>query len=261
VPSASTVPASTPPVTPPTIPTYAPLHKVHDPLQVTGTLAGHCTFRGTVTPDELPDPACTPGAYDPAITAAVLCAPGYRTSTYRAPESQTSRFKYNVAYPAYGVPSTTATELDHLISLELGGANDASNLWPEAPLTPNPKDLVENALHDWVCAVTGTAAQARLAAAQIAIAGDWLTAEHVLGIRITHAQATHAPPAIHTASATHAPPAAHTASAACAPLTSSGHCYEPGEFCRSADHGMRGVAGDGKAIVCESSSGWRWVSV
>jgi len=44
----------------------------------------------------------------------------------------------------------------------------------------------------------------------------------------------------------------------CYPKTSSGHCYEPGEFCPHADVGMRGVAGDGEAIICEDNNGLRW---
>ena len=44
----------------------------------------------------------------------------------------------------------------------------------------------------------------------------------------------------------------------CYPLTSSGNCYEPGEYCPNADHGMTGVAGDGKTIICEDNNGWRW---
>jgi phosphatidylserine/phosphatidylglycerophosphate/cardiolipin synthase-like enzyme len=46
--------------------------------------------------------------------------------------------------------------------------------------------------------------------------------------------------------------------AACHPLSSSGNCYEPGEDCSDADHGLSGVAGDGEAIVCEDDHGWRW---
>jgi hypothetical protein len=46
--------------------------------------------------------------------------------------------------------------------------------------------------------------------------------------------------------------------AACYPLTNGGNCYEPGEFCRAADHGSSGVAGDGAAITCENNNGWRW---
>lgn len=48
------------------------------------------------------------------------------------------------------------------------------------------------------------------------------------------------------------------ASAGCHPLSNEGTCYEPGEFCRNTDHGVSGVAGDGKAITCEDNDGWRW---
>ena len=44
----------------------------------------------------------------------------------------------------------------------------------------------------------------------------------------------------------------------CHPLTNSGNCYEPGEYCRDADHGASGVAGDGEAITCQDNNGWRW---
>jgi hypothetical protein len=45
---------------------------------------------------------------------------------------------------------------------------------------------------------------------------------------------------------------------ACYPMTDSGNCYEPGEYCRNDDHGTSGVAGDGEAITCEDNNGWRW---
>lgn len=59
------------------------------------------------------------------------------------------------------------------------------------------------------------------------------------------------------------PPAPTTSPSAaapsgCYPKTSSGHCYEPGEFCPQADAGMSGVAGDGEAIICENNNGLRW---
>jgi hypothetical protein len=50
-------------------------------------------------------------------------------------------------------------------------------------------------------------------------------------------------------------PAPH---AGCYPLSNEGTCYEPGEYCRKADHGASGIAGDGKAITCEYNDGWRW---
>jgi hypothetical protein len=54
-----------------------------------------------------------------------------------------------------------------------------------------------------------------------------------------------------------APPAAATP-AGCYPLSNGGTCYEPGEYCRNADHGVSGMAGDGEAITCEYNNGWRW---
>ena len=54
-----------------------------------------------------------------------------------------------------------------------------------------------------------------------------------------------------------APPAA-TTPASCSPLSNRGTCYEPGEYCRNADHGASGMAGDGEAITCEYNNGWRW---
>jgi hypothetical protein len=51
------------------------------------------------------------------------------------------------------------------------------------------------------------------------------------------------------------------APATCHPLTNSGHCYEPGEFCRNSDHGVTGVAGNGETILCEDNNGWRWEPV
>src|SRR5439155_1333168 len=81
----------------------------------------------------LPDPRCTPGAVDPNVTQAnlraTICHPGY-TKTVRPSASVTSRFKYEVAYPAYREPHSRKTELDDLVSLQPGGANDAANLSP-----------------------------------------------------------------------------------------------------------------------------------
>jgi hypothetical protein len=48
------------------------------------------------------------------------------------------------------------------------------------------------------------------------------------------------------------------APADCHPLSNSGKCYSAGQFCRNSDHGVRGVAGNGDAIVCRDNNGWRW---
>jgi hypothetical protein len=155
------------------------LAKIHDPKQVTYSITlTTCHFRDG---GQLPDPKCTPGAIDPAVTQAniqsTICKSGY-TATVRPSAAQTDKAKYQVAYVAYGVPHSAGSELDHLVSLEIGGANDIANLWPEVGKVPNPKDPVENALHKAVCNGTVT-----LAAAQEAIASDWQTAEAKLGIK------------------------------------------------------------------------------
>ena len=129
---------------------------------------------------QLPDPRCTPGSVDPAVTQAnmdsTICRSGY-TEGVRPPESQTTHAKYDVAYPAYHIPHRDSGELDHLVSLELGGSNDITNLWPQVGPLPNPKDKIENALHRAVCD-----GRVRLAAAQRAIAINWRTAEARLGL-------------------------------------------------------------------------------
>ena len=98
----------------------------------------------------LPDPQATPGA-TLSVTMHHLCTPGY-TKTVR---NVTPQEKQHV-YALYGakVQPKVCCEVDHLISLELGGSNDLTNLWPQ-PYAPTPgaheKDKLENALHKAVC--------------------------------------------------------------------------------------------------------------
>ena len=143
---------------------------------------GRVTYTVTLHPGQcharddgrLPDPACTPGSTDPRITqasiATTICRAGW-TATVRPPASATDRAKRDVAYPAYGIPAATPSELDHLVPLELGGSNDITNLWIEVGRVPNVKDAVENRLRAEVCA-----GRVSLAAAQLAIAANWETA-------------------------------------------------------------------------------------
>ena len=147
--------------------TQPALHAVHDPSHVTGTMQGSCHTRDG---GRLPDPRCTPGSYDPRMTKARICAPGYSTASYRPPSSQTDRAKWNVVEPAYGQHNVQG-ELDHLVPLELGGSNDMCNFWVEAGKIPNPKDAVENRLHREVCS-----GKISLHTAQVDIAGNWITA-------------------------------------------------------------------------------------
>ena len=67
-----------------------------------------------------------------------------------------------------------------------------------------------------------------------------------------------AAPASPSACSSHYGACASPAPSGCHPTTSSGNCYEPGEFCPHADAGMSGIAGDGEAIICEDNNGLRW---
>jgi hypothetical protein len=117
----------------------------------------------------LEDRACTPGDIIPTANKDQICQPGYSSSVRNVPTSVKDK-----AYAEYGITqhSTGEYEVDHLVSLELGGSNDISNLWPEAA-SPQPgfheKDKVENYLHDQVC--NGSVP---LDQAQREIAANWL---------------------------------------------------------------------------------------
>ena len=125
----------------------------------------------------LPDPNCTPGAIDPSVTqqniGSTICVSGY-TTTIRPPVSVTNPIKHE-RMQAYGFASDSPAnyELDHLISLELGGAPaDVKNLWPESySTTPNAhsKDRFENYLHREVCS-----GAMDLQTAQQQISSNWL---------------------------------------------------------------------------------------
>ncbi len=125
----------------------------------------------------MPDPHCTPGAVNPAVSQATIdrtiCVSGW-TKTVRPPESVTEREK-RLSMTAYGDSGPPGDyEYDHLISLELGGAvNDARNLWPEPGASPNLKDAVEDMLHRMVCD-----GQMPLARAQHIIATGWAAWAH-----------------------------------------------------------------------------------
>jgi hypothetical protein len=129
----------------------------------------------------LPDPACTPGAVNPAVTPAdsreTICARGW-TATVRPPEAYTEALKHEQMDRYGATGSMSGYEEDHLIPLELGGSPaDPKNLWPEPGASPNPKDDVEYAANRAVCSGEMTLAQA-----QREIAADWVSLGRALGV-------------------------------------------------------------------------------
>lgn len=84
----------------------------------------------------LPDPTCTPGAINPTVTTEVLQDPNFRTVCVRgqatSEEQKHETYSwYGIASPTNNAGSTQTCELDHLISLELGGADTLDNIWPQ----------------------------------------------------------------------------------------------------------------------------------
>ena len=116
----------------------------------------------------LQDSACTPGAVLTTDTK-VICVSGY-TKTVRNVTTSTKK----KVFKEYEIPWSLHSnyEVDHLISLEVGGSNDISNLWPESYSIKNGsliKDAFENHLHKEVCN-----GKVSLSDAQQEISGNWL---------------------------------------------------------------------------------------
>jgi hypothetical protein len=110
------------------------------------------TMNCTLGPN--PDRQCSPGAFYRKLTKPVICGKSFRTGTVRfVPQSE--KFAVERAYrlPARAYGSTL--EIDHIVSLELGGSNDIAILYPERALAHpgyHVKDVLENKLHALVCA-------------------------------------------------------------------------------------------------------------
>jgi len=125
-----------------------------------------------------PDPTLTPGMVNPAATKEIVCVPNYTAGK----DAQGNKVRNvpdslkKAAFKEYNIdPSADKFEIDHLISLELGGMNDIKNLWPQSytttPYNAHLKDALENKLHKMICA-----GQIDMATAQKEIATDWVAA-------------------------------------------------------------------------------------
>ncbi len=81
----------------------------------------------------------------------------------------------DAVYARYGVAHVPYQhEIDHLVSLELGGSNAVTNLWTEpyaGRWGARTKDVLENEFHDLVCSGT-----LRLAYVQQVEARNWVAA-------------------------------------------------------------------------------------
>ena len=129
----------------------------------------------------IPDPTCTPGAYNPTLTLTVLKRAGFGTKCVRdkasKPAAKATTYNwYGITHPDNNTGANQVCELDHLVSLEIGGADTLDNIWPQCgpdAVTLNQryfkqKDLVENFL-----AAQIRAGKMKLRDVQTGIASDW----------------------------------------------------------------------------------------
>jgi hypothetical protein len=157
--------------------TTAPPTTPASTVSVTSTFVGQTVLLANRTKTSachigrLPDRRCSPGAYYSKLTTSVICSSSFRTGPIRNvpdAEKHAVEVEYGLAPRAYG----STLEIDHIVSLELGGSNDIANLYPEKA-KPRPgfheKDRLENLLHERVCS-----GRISLAAARRQIASDWV---------------------------------------------------------------------------------------
>jgi hypothetical protein len=128
----------------------------------------------------MPNLDITPGRVNFSLSVQEICATKWGADRRVVTESMRREVfrAYHVPYAEHG-----KYEVDHLISRELGGADDVKNLWPQpwaGPYGAHEKDRLENALHRLVCANKLGIVEARRA-----VVTDWVAAykKYVEGAR------------------------------------------------------------------------------
>jgi len=130
---------------------------------------------------DLPNSKLTPGEVV-NVPIERLCQKGYVTSSARNIPETVKRYVFMTYF--HSIPKMGDYEMDHLISLELGGANTIENLWPQSyntsPWNAHVKDRLEDHMAEMVhqCLKQSgpAAATALLKRFQHEIATDWIAA-------------------------------------------------------------------------------------
>jgi hypothetical protein len=127
--------------------------------------------------DDVPNPMTTPGSVRPGLTKDQICTIKWgqdeRHVTEEMKQEVFKLYGYSGNDDPHCVPAgKRQCEIDHLVSRELGGADEVKNLWPQAygsrPWNAVLKDRLENRLHQEVCA-----SRLSLDDARAMIAKDW----------------------------------------------------------------------------------------
>ena len=142
------------------------------------TLLLTISFSAYADVPQKPNSVMTPGAINVEANKNVICNVGYTAGVDShgnkvrdVPES----LKQHI-YDQYKIDrKSDRFEIDHLISLQLGGSNDAKNLWPQSyttqPYNAYMKDDLENKMKKMIC--EGKILQEQ---AQKEISSDWTKA-------------------------------------------------------------------------------------
>ena len=125
---------------------------------------------GTAYADDIPDLQITPGSVRAGLTKEKICEIKWgRDERHVTPGMKQQVFEL-YGYSGYDDPRCVPAgrrrcEIDHLISRELGGADEVKNLWPQAygtsPWNAVLKDKLENRLNKEMCAGRITLQEAR----------------------------------------------------------------------------------------------------
>lgn len=127
--------------------------------------------------DDVPNLQTTPGAVRVGLSKQKICSIKWGKDERHVTDAMKEEVFALYGYTGYDdprcVPAGKRTcEIDHLISRELGGADEVKNLWPQAygtsPWNAVLKDKLENRLHNEMCAGRIT-----LKAARAMLVQDW----------------------------------------------------------------------------------------
>lgn len=143
------------------------------------------SFRALAGDPIRPDKALTPGDILTNVTIEKLCEKGYVTKEKVRKVSESEKRQVFVRYFGAVPTHTGSYEIDHLVSLELGGSDSISNLWPQTYERTNKwnarvKDRLEDKLASLLRARLvsdgSTNASNFLKQIQFEIANDWIAA-------------------------------------------------------------------------------------
>lgn len=136
-----------------------------------------CGFVYAKSP-QLPDPKLTPGDVNPVSDIKNICTVGYTSGIDRTGNRvRNVPIKLrNKVFKLYNIdPKSDRFEMDHLISLQLGGSNDIKNLWPQSyttkPYNARKKNVLENKMRSLICQ-----GKLDMITAQKEISSNWIEA-------------------------------------------------------------------------------------